>query len=109
MASKNGELTQVHWQMWIYWIVMILLALIGINVQLADRRKHMEAYVLKGYYNANMESYKSAHDRYMTQRNVTLKGQDYSDAEADENQYHPDDDDSDYSADFNESKPLYRK
>ena len=39
--------------MWIYWIVMVIVAIIGMNIQLADRRKNMEAYVLKGYYNAS--------------------------------------------------------
>lgn len=63
MAGENGELGQVSWSQWVYWILMILLFLIGINIQLADRRKHMEAYRFKGYYNANMESYQSYQDK----------------------------------------------
>ena len=51
MASQQGELGQVKWSMWLYWILMFICILGGLNYQLDDRRKHMEAYKFKGYFN----------------------------------------------------------
>ena len=61
---------------------MIVTMIVAINMQLADRRKNMEAYAFKGYFNSNMESYKSNYDRITSQRNVMRRGADdryYSD------------------------------
>ena len=82
MATNNGDISEVAWTMWLYWVLMLGLAFGGIKAQLEDRKKHLEAYQYKFRSDyAQLESYRS-----MREGIARLKGQreyeDYSGLDA---------------------------
>ena len=73
-VGQNGELGQLSWTMWVFFVCILFVAIMGLSVQFSDRRRNMEAYKMKGYYNSNMDSYKASYDRLMSARHQAYKG-----------------------------------
>ena len=44
MASENGDLGEVRWTMYLYWVLMILMAIASIKMQLEDRQVRLNAF-----------------------------------------------------------------
>ena len=63
MASNNGDIGEVRWTVWLYWVCMVLLLLISIKAQFEDRKTHLEAYQYKFHNNARFENYRSMRER----------------------------------------------
>lgn len=64
MASSNGQLSEVGPLMYVYWLVMALLAFVSIRGQLRDRQLHLEAYAYKGNIAASLTSYRSMREKF---------------------------------------------
>lgn len=105
IAGENGELTQVTGWVWLYWVLMVLVALVGISIQLADKRKHEEAYKFKGYFNSNMQSYASYADKLQSARYANRGGYNDQNESADDDRNY-NDDSEDNEADFDETQHL---
>ena len=63
LATTNGDIGDIKWTMILYWVLMVLLALISINAQLKDRRLNLEAYAYKKNSHAQFENYRSMRER----------------------------------------------
>lgn len=44
MASGNGDIGQVRWTTFMFWGIMVFMTLIGISVQMGNRKTTKEAY-----------------------------------------------------------------
>ena len=78
MAGQNGELGQVKWTMYIFWIAMVLMAIIGMNVQISQRNELLNAQKMKGFLNAGNSGdlgYARYYDRLLSSRHGQQKQQ----------------------------------
>jgi hypothetical protein len=80
LATSNGDLSELKWAMYLYWILMVLMAMGSIWAQLKDRREHLEAYAYKFHANTQFETYRSMRER-ITRFSGNSQNQGYSSAD----------------------------
>lgn len=44
MASENGDISQVRWTTFLFWALMIIMAIVGIKAQLGMRTDTIDAF-----------------------------------------------------------------
>ena len=64
MATNNGELGELSGMMWVYVILIILIAWAGMRGQIKDRAHHLEMYSYKGHFNTQYTDYKTMRAKY---------------------------------------------
>ena len=47
MATQNGDIYQIRWTTFLFWALMIIIALVAINVQLSNRSTALDAFQYK--------------------------------------------------------------
>ena len=63
LAAGNGDLGQVRWTTFIFWALMIIIALVAIKVQLDNRTQALDAFQYKFRGPAQQLNYDSIRDR----------------------------------------------
>ena len=53
LASQGGDINEIRWTMWLFWILMALCAIGSIQMQLNDRATNLNAYKYKHHNNAD--------------------------------------------------------
>ena len=63
LAAGNGDLGQVRWTTFIFWALMIIIALVAIKVQLDNRSQALDAFQYKFRGPAQQLNYDNIRDR----------------------------------------------
>lgn len=56
MGSSNGDLGEMRWSTYLFWVLMVLLAIVSIKAQLDDRALRLTVIERKGHTDFNYQA-----------------------------------------------------